>query len=199
MLGRADIPVFLGERHPMGQGRGPTMLGFEGRGLLDLPYDGPESPVDATPAVSWLSQQARRQPYHLVAIGPLTNVAMALQSSAALSDNLLGLTVMGRVFNLALLPERVQEDLGRRGIRAAWSDHNTASDPDAALLCARPGVPITWITSEITFGVPLHRATLRSLPAACWLTRALVGMTDAWSDWWRRNVGPMDLEDDSGP
>jgi purine nucleosidase len=40
MMGRADIPVFLGERQPMGPGRGPTILGFEGRDLLDLPYRG---------------------------------------------------------------------------------------------------------------------------------------------------------------
>lgn len=75
MAGRADIPVVPGERLPVGDGRGPTMLGFEGRGLLDLPYGGPEAPIERTPATTWLSEQARRRPFHLVAIGPLTTVA----------------------------------------------------------------------------------------------------------------------------
>jgi purine nucleosidase len=133
--------------------------------------------------VSWLFQQAQRQPYHLVAIGPLTNVATALRSHATLAGDLLGLTVMGGVFHEALLPQRAREDIRQRGIRVAWPDHNTASDPDAALLCARSAIPITWITSEITFSVPLHRSTLQSLPVSSWVTQALLGMTDAWSDW----------------
>lgn len=129
VAGRADIPVFLGERQPMGPGRGPTILGFEGRGLLDLPYSGPESLIDPAPAVSWLATLAQRQPYHLVAIGPLTNVATALRSHATLAGDLLGLTVMGGVFNESLLPEGSQKDIRQRGLRVAWPGHNTASDP----------------------------------------------------------------------
>lgn len=192
MAGRADIPVVPGERLPVGDGRGPTMLGFEGRGLLDLPYGGPEAPIERTPATTWLSEQARRRPFHLVAIGPLTTVARALAADPALAGRLGGLTVMGGVLDPSTLPHRARQDIERRGVRAAWPDHNTASDPEAALTCARAGIPTTWVTSEITFRVPLHRATLEALPRDRWLTWVLTGMTAQWRSWWQRAVGDDD-------
>lgn len=188
MAGRADVPVFVGESQPIGSGRGPTMLGFEGRGLLDLPYSGPEAQIEATPAGTWLSRQARSQPYHLIAIGPLTNIARALESDSGLVRHLTGLTIMGGVLDVTSLSPAVQNDIRERGIHAAWPDHNTASDPEAALLCARSGIPVTWITSEITFDVPLHPSTLRSLPTQHPLTEALRGMTTSWHAWWSRHA-----------
>lgn len=56
MAGRADIPVFVDESKSSGPGRGPTMPGFEGSGLLNLPYGGPEAQIEATPAGTWLSR-----------------------------------------------------------------------------------------------------------------------------------------------
>ncbi len=89
MAGRSDIPVFLGRGEPH------QMSGAEGQGLLDLPYDGPEATVETTPAVDWLLAESRRGPFHLVAIGPLTNVAAAIEEDREFAGRLLGLTVMG--------------------------------------------------------------------------------------------------------
>jgi len=52
------------------------------------------------------------------------------------------------------------------GRRPAALDHNTASDPQAALICARVGPPVTWITAA--------------------LDRALA----IWRDDWRRTTVP---------
>jgi len=94
---------------------------------------------------------------------------------------------MGGVGDELALPDGIRRDIARRGIRAAWPDHNTASDPEAALACARAGVPITWITSDVTFGVPLRQSLADALPGDRWLTLALERMTAAWDAWWRRN------------
>ncbi|MEJ7838697.1 MAG: nucleoside hydrolase, partial [Thermomicrobiales bacterium] len=71
MLGRPDIPVIRG----IGAG---GMLGIEGQGMLDREYRGPEATVlQHTTAAHWLIEQSHSAPFHLVAIGPLTNVAEA--------------------------------------------------------------------------------------------------------------------------
>jgi len=73
LAGRSDIPVFLG------RGNSDQMSGAEGQRVFDQPYDGPEATVQATHAVDWLLAESRRRPFHLVAIGPLTNVAAAIE------------------------------------------------------------------------------------------------------------------------
>ena len=164
MAGRADTPVIPGEGCPIGPGRGPTMISFEGSGLLDLPYDGPEARVDQMPAPAWMSEQARRRPFHLVAVGLLTNVVAALRLRPGFARDLLGLTVMGGILDPDALPEAIRRDIAERGVRAAWPDHNTASDSEAALACARSGIAITWIASEVTFATPLRQVLAPALP-----------------------------------
>ncbi|HEX2281995.1 MAG TPA: nucleoside hydrolase, partial [Thermomicrobiales bacterium] len=89
MAGRSDIPVFLGCGDP------EQMLGAEGEGVLDLQYRGPEATIRSEPAVDWLLTESRRRPFHLVAIGPLTNVAGAIEEDSEFTERLLGLTLMG--------------------------------------------------------------------------------------------------------
>jgi inosine-uridine nucleoside N-ribohydrolase len=92
---------------------------------------------------------------------------------------------MGGVVDERALPRPIREDIVRRGVHAAWPDHNTASDPEAALICARSGALLTWVPGEVTFAVPLRRAIGDALPTDRWLTLALEGMTAAWDAWWR--------------
>ena len=199
MTGRTEIPVFLGARRPLGPGRGPTMLGTEGQGLLDLPYDGPEATIQTTMASDWLIEQSRRAPFHLVAIGPLTNVATALRQDPGFGDRLSGLTVMGGVFDTTALPAAWRRTIAEGG-PAAWPDHNTASDPTAALICAEALRPITWVTFEATLRVPLRRASLDRLPDGYPLTAALRGMAELWGEqWFRRKLPPADGQGDDLP
>ena len=98
MAGRSDVPVFLGRGDP------PQMSGAEGEGVLDLPYQGPEATVQTTPAVDWLLAESRRRSFHLVAIGPLTNVAAAIEQDPGFAERLLGLTVMGGLLDERSMP-----------------------------------------------------------------------------------------------
>src|SRR5829696_1255912 len=177
MAGRSDIPVFLGRGEPR------QMSGAEGKGVLDRPYDSHEASIQTTPAVDWLLAESRRNSFHLVAIGPLTNVAAAIEEDREFTGRLLGLTVMG-----GLLDERTMPIAWRRAIEergpAAWPDYNTMCDPAAALTVARCGIPITWVTLDVTMRAPLRAAARAMLPADDPLGAALGRMIDAWHAHW---------------
>ena len=193
LAGRGEVPVVPGLALPLGAGRGPTMLGHEGRGLLEDPESRPDARIEAVAAPEWLIAESGRNPFHLVVLGPLTNAAAALRLDPTLAERLLGLTVMGGVFD-----EGAFAAPWRRAFRAvkrpaAWWDHNTASDPEAAMICAHSGPPTTWITAEQTLNVPLRRAGRDRLAAVGGpLARGLVGMLDVWGDeWFWRTLPPF--------
>ena len=187
IAGRADIPVFIGRKHPVGPGRMPTMRGHEGRGLLDVPYTGPEAVIHATPAPEWLVAESRRRSFHLAAIGPYTNVAAAIQLDPDLPNRLQHLTVMGGMVHQEHFSPEWRQFFDHIGESGAWIDHNTASDPTAALCVATSGVPMTWVTAELTFHLPLTPSGLdRIATAGGPLGDALVRMTRIWDDEWFR-------------
>ena len=159
------------------------MLGAEGEGLLDRPYHGPEATVQATPAVDWLLAESRRSSFHLVAIGPLTNVAAAIEEDRAFAGRLLGLTLMGGLLDERAMPLAWQRAIQERGA-SAWPDYNTMCDPVAALTVARCGIPITWVTLDATMRAPLRAAVRGLLPPDHSLGAALGRMIDAWHAAW---------------
>jgi purine nucleosidase len=177
MAGRSDVPVFLGRGEPQ------QMSGAEGEGLLDRPHHGPVATVQATPAVEWLLTESRRGSFHLVAIGPLTNVAAAIEEDPAFAGRLLGLTVMGGLLDERAMPISWQRAIQERGA-TAWPDYNTKCDPVAALTVARCGIPITWVTLDATMRAPLRAAARRLLPLDHSLGAALGRMIDAWHAAW---------------
>jgi purine nucleosidase len=177
MAGRSDVPIFLGRGEPL------QMSGAEGEGLLDSPYHGPEAAVQTTPAVDWLLAESRRGSFHLVAIGPLTNVAAAIEQDREFAGRLLGLTVMGGLLDAGTMPSAWQRAIRERG-GAGWPDYNTTCDPAAALTVARCGIPITWVTLDATMRAPLRAAARGLLPPDHPLSAALGRMIDAWHAVW---------------
>jgi purine nucleosidase len=186
MAGRSDIPIFLGHGEPL------QMSGAEGEGLLDSPYHGPEATVQTTPAVDWLLAESRRGSFHLVAIGPLTNVAAAIEEDREFAGRLLGLTVMGGLLDERTMPIAWQRAIQERGA-TAWPDYNTMCDPAAALTVARCGMPITWVTLDATMRAPLRAAARGLLLPDHPLSAALWRMIDAWhAVWFPTELPPPD-------
>jgi purine nucleosidase len=177
MAGRPDIPIFLGRGDPA------RMSGAEGVGILDRRYDGPEARIAATSAVDWLLAESRRRPFHLVAIGLLTNVAAAMARDAAFSRRLLGLTVMGGLLDVAAMPAAWQRAIRERGA-AGWPDYNTNRDPAAALTVAESRIHVTWVPLDVTMRAPLRQAARDFLPAEPPLGAALGRAIDAWRASW---------------
>jgi len=183
--GRSDIPVFRGRREPIGPGRMPTMLGHEGCGVFVGSYKGPEAPVRDMPAEEWLVEASRDEPFHLVAVGPYTNIAAALELDPTFAERVLKLTVMGGMVRGESYPRSWRAHLLRKGIDFAHPDHNTASDPQAALILARSGIPMTWVTINMTLGVPLRKQSLERLRSVKNpLSGVIVRMLEIWRDQW---------------
>lgn len=198
LAGRADVPVIPGASRPLGPGRGPTMLGTEGEGLFDVPFAGRDAAILDRAADAWLRELARERSYHLVAIGPLTNVATAIARDPGFGRRMLGLSIMGGVWDEGRLPRGWRDDVAARGPAAAWPDHNTASDPAAALATARSGLAATWVPIEVTARVPLRRSALAALPDTP-LVAALRGMSEAWAARWFAGTLPPSDDDWSIP
>ena len=157
LRGLHGLPVVTGETHPLAGNRPLYWGGHEGDGLL-APGDEALAPT-GTDAVPFLVRQVRDRPHtvHLVAIGPLTNVARAIQLDADFAGNLAGLTIMGGVLR------------GPDGLHLPIVEHNLRCDPEAAQVVFTSGAPISLVPLDVTTRVAVHAeevAQLRAAPGA---------------------------------
>ena len=120
LAGRADVEVALGADRPLVRPLevAPETHGPRGLGYAELPE--PSRPPSSRPAADVLVEEARRRPQAvtLVAVGPLTNVAIALQLEPALPTLLRRLVIMGGAYRVP----------GNTGPTTEW---NAQWDPEA--------------------------------------------------------------------
>lgn len=144
LRGRDDVSIHLGVGKPL-LGRVPVYWsGHEGVGLLDAPDDVPLAIT--LPAVDYITHQVLAHPgeIHLVAIGPLTNVALAMLREPRLARSIGHLTIMGgagRGPGLLDLP---------------YAEHNIKCDPEAAHVVLTSGAPITLVPLDVTTRVRIR-------------------------------------------
>lgn len=162
LAGRDDIPAFLGAADPLLGLQPVHWPGHEGVGLLD------DSDTDLGPtpgrAVDYIVDTVLANPdeIHLLAIGPLTNVALALKVEPRLAERLARLTIMG----------------GARHSPAGSPEHNFKSDPEAGHIVLSSGAPISLVPLDVTLrvtitpegvarirgaGTPFHEAVARQV------------------------------------
>jgi pyrimidine-specific ribonucleoside hydrolase len=152
--GRVSIPVFEGRQTALQ----PTAeFPREWRQLSDEPLT-TAAPVGAVPrpAGQWLTKrlQDSAHPIRILALGPLTNIALAL--AAANPKSVEEIVIMGGAF-------RVPGNLGDGG---AFKTTNTTAewnffvDPEAAAGVFRSGVPIRVVPLDATSRVKLDSAFL---------------------------------------
>ena len=151
LAGRGDVPVRLGAGQPLLGLRPVYWAGHEGEGLLGPGDD--QIALSEEHAVDFLIQSVMNNPgqIHLIAIGPLTNVALAFLKEPRLAQALAHLTIMGGAVRG---PDRL--DL-------PYAEHNIRSDPEAAHLVCRSGAPITFIPLDVTTRVRLTSEGLARL------------------------------------
>lgn len=129
MMGRDDIPVYAGLGRPLVQPADvnavPIQL-FED--MKDLPYCRELGAVDYL--YQTLSQA--QDPITLVAIGPLTNIAMLLQTHPEVSNKIQELVIMGGAFYMH------------------YTEWNILCDPEAAHIVFSSGVPVRAIGLDVT-------------------------------------------------
>lgn len=156
IAGVSDIPVRAGESTPLRPARGSKGGAWEwheGRGILYQSISKEEQefrrgvrpgyreyvqvPPESKPAAAFLVELATQgKDLHIISIGPLTNIATAIQKSGEFRASVKGITLMGGHF-------------GRDG-QLTRPDHNFASDAGAAEIVLTSGIPVTLVSGNIT-------------------------------------------------
>ncbi len=138
LAGRDDVPVYLGACPPLLGLRPIYWPGHEGLGLLR--DDDPPPIGQPLGAVDLLVETIMASPgeIHLLAIGPLTNVALALRKEPHIAQNLASLMIMGGVFR------------GPGRFHLPYAEHNIVCDPEAAHIVMTSGAPIVLVPLDVT-------------------------------------------------
>jgi len=153
LLHRADVPVALGCERPL-VGKlfdAAHVHGNDGLGGSDLPA--PRTAASAEHAADQIARLARERPGEvtLVALGPLTNVAVALLREPRLPELLSELVVMGGAF-------------AHPGNMTALAEFNIWVDPDAGRSVLEAPFRTTIVPLDATMQTLLTDDHLHSLP-----------------------------------
>jgi inosine-uridine nucleoside N-ribohydrolase len=154
LRGLKDVPVRAGARKPLLGLREVYWEGHEGQGLLtEADHQKAISPEFAP---DFLVRSIMENPgqIHLIAIGPLTNVALAFLKEPSLAKNLSHLTVMGGVLR------------GMHDLSLPYAEHNIKCDPEAAHIVFSSGAPISLIPLDTTVQVRVTSEGLERIRAA---------------------------------
>lgn len=152
--GQDKIPVLHGASETLLGLRPIYWEGHEGEGLLD-PAESQSVEADEG-AVEFIIRTAREAPgtIHLLAIGPLTNVALALKREPRLVHDLAGVTIMGGVMR------------GPGSLALPYVEHNIRCDPEAAHIVLSAGLPVTLVPLDVTTRVRITSAGVARIAAA---------------------------------
>ena len=124
LAGRGDVPVALGAERPLVKPLQTTEETHGPRGIGHARLPVPTRALEAEDAADLIVSAARRRPgtLHLVTLGPMTNLALALSREPRLPSLLARWTFMGGAFRVP----------GNTTPTAEW---NLYVDPDAAKAC----------------------------------------------------------------
>ena len=140
IAGRADIPVAEGARAPLAmEFRGPAdfVHGVDGQGNIDA--SPPSGAPIATPASQFIIDTVMSSPGEitLVPIGPLTNIALALQAEPRLASRLAGIVLMGG-------------NAFCSGNASPAAEANILNDPEAADIVFGADCPVVMAGLDVT-------------------------------------------------
>ncbi len=141
VAGIRGVPIAAGRDRPLRRERMVAAEIHGASGLDGVDWDEPSVRTDARDAVDLIVAEATatNEPLTIIAVGPLTNVAAALQQEPAIAGRLDRIALMGGAIGL--------------GNWTPAAEFNIYADPEAADVVLRSGVPITMAPLEVT-----HRA-----------------------------------------
>ncbi len=145
-----------------------------------------------------IAQALEAGPLTVLALGPLTNLSMALHERPDLASRLTNvIAVMGKRPGQIFRPaEGSSSNLLGAGI--VFSDFNLRKDPEAAQHVLNSHVPMTLIPYELSRQVEIDSAGLRQLAAVSSIGSWLAGQAKKWLMFWNGVIGrngfyPFDL------
>jgi pyrimidine-specific ribonucleoside hydrolase len=153
IAGRTDIPVAAGARAPLMRRLVTASYAHGENGLGGAVFPEPTTKPVSTPASELIRQIVRKYPGEvtLIPIGPLTNIATALNSDPELASMVRAVVMMGG-------------SLSGGNITPA-AEFNVYVDPEAARIVFQSGIPITMVGLDVTRKVTLTDEHVRLLEA----------------------------------
>ena len=154
LKGRSGVPVAVGAERALDTER-PLLCGMDnGEGLLT----GADADLGAAPAngSGLIIETVMSKPgeIYVAAIGPLTNLALALLKEPRVAQNAAGMTIMGGVVG------------GPGRLDLPWVDYNFACDPEAAKIVLASGAALSLVPIDVTMQVSISAADVALLRAA---------------------------------
>ena len=168
--GGPRIEVAAGRSEPVG-GQGRTFWGgHEGRGLLE---EGEDVPISSRDGVDVIVDTLLAEQMEVVTIGPLTNLAAALEREPRIAGRIPRLTVMGGFFHRCELEGKLVPPS---------TDYNLNADPQAALAVLSTPIPTTYVPADVTMRTYLLEEHLQRLEdSSDPLLAALARLVRVWT------------------
>ena len=148
-----EIPVAQGEAQPLEKTRRDFPDFVHGKdGFGDIGLESPRSTPHPLPAVDFLIDQVMSRPGEItiVAIGPLTNLALAVQKQPSITENIGELILMGGAATV-------------NGNVNPVAEANIISDPKAADIVFTSSWPKTMVGLDVTEKVIMDETYLRQV------------------------------------
>ena len=160
LSGHDDIPVACGRETPL---EGDHEFPAEWRKAVDdaygvpLPQGGTASNLKAADLLIDILQNSS-EPITIVAVGPLTNIAEALQKEPAITKNVNEIYIMGGAVH-------AEGNVGNSGvgIENQYAEWNIYIDPTAANIVFNSGIPVILVPLDATQEVPVTRNFYKAL------------------------------------
>jgi purine nucleosidase len=178
LMGRTDIPVAVGAHDPIDGvfgGGAAWVHGKNGIGDVELPRVG--EPVDES-AAELLVRLAHEHPgaLRVLAVGPLTNLALALELEPRLPSLVADVVIMG---GAATVPGNV----------TAVAEANIINDPVAAQAVLAAEWPVTVVGLDVTMEARFEDVHRSELLAGGVVPRALAEMLGIYFDYYTPILG----------
>ncbi|RLM19650.1 nucleoside hydrolase [Brenneria alni] len=142
LTGRMDVPVYAGVAGPLVRDQVYGKYAHIGAFSHELVPDSSFRPQQEH-AVDFLVRMARQaaadnNPITLCALGPMTNLALALRHHPDVAGGIRRIVTMSGAFSAL-------------GNRVPWADFNVYADPQAAEIVFSSGVPVVIMPLDMTF------------------------------------------------
>lgn len=177
-LSGQDIPVYAGCPRPLMRPLETTeyVHGETGLGKVTLPE--PQQPRQAQHAVNFLIDTLTEapEPVTLAALGPLTNVAIALVQAPQIGPKIAEIVIMGG-------------SMGQGNVTPV-AEFNFYTDPHAAQIVLSSGCPITLMGLDVThqaIASPQRIAALRDLGSS--VAQVVADLLETYGEFYRDRYG----------
>lgn len=148
MLGKTDIPVYLGNDHAIDQDHFDRMEvsadihGENGIGQVIIPAATRQ--VETTSGIDFIIESTQKYGKDLLVIvtGPMTDLALVLQKYPAFKDEIGQVVIMGGALTV-------------RGNVSPYAEANINQDPLAAKILFESGTPVIMIGLDVTMKTPI--------------------------------------------